>query len=239
MSANRISTRLLIPALLGLGALACADEAADRGENQRAKVAQLERQVASLRESYALARADAEEARRQLREIRARLEALGGAAALGSSEERIIDTAARLETVTAELARLRQSCMRLQASVNSYTQKVLMEDAAVRQELDNSLRDLDLALGLRQTPQNELAGSLDESTVLSIDSESGLIVINAGREAKVEVGMPMLISRGDQVIAKAVVTDVRKKVAGMLVRKHLNPGLLVSVGDRVTLTTND
>jgi len=237
MFAIRFSTCLLACTLAGMGMVARAD-VANSGEED-SKVAQLERRVASLRESYALARADADEARRQLRDIRARLEALGGAAALGSSEERLIDTASRLEATDAELTRLRQSAMQLSSAINAYMQGVLVEDAAARQALEASLRELDVALGLRQAPQDDLSGSLEEATILSIDSESGLIVINAGRDAKVEVGMPMLITRGDQEIAQAVVTDVRKKVSGLLVRKHRNPNLVVSVGDRVTLTTND
>lgn len=237
MFAIRFSTCLLACTLAGMGMVARADEAGSGGEDNKA--AQLERRVASLRESYALARADADEARSQLREIRARLEALGGAAALGSSEERLIDTASRLEATDAELARLRQCALQLSSAINAYMQGVLVEDAAARQALEASLRELDVALGLRQAPQDDLSGSLEEATILSIDSESGLIVINAGRDAKVEVGMPMLITRGDQEIAQAVVTDVRKKVSGLLVRKHRNPNLVVSVGDRVTLTTND
>lgn len=237
MFATRFSTCLLACTLAGMGMVARADEAGSGGEDNKA--AQLERRVASLRESYALARADADEARRQLREIRARLEALGGAAALGSSEERLIDTASRLEATDAELTRLRQCALQLSSAINAYMQGVLVEDAAARQALEASLRELDVALGLRQAPQDDLSGSLEEATILSIDSESGLIVINAGRDAKVEVGMPMLITRGDQEIAQAVVTDVRKKVSGLLVRKHRNPNLVVSVGDRVTLTTND
>ena len=51
--------------------------------------------------------------------------------------------------------------------------------------------------------------------------------------------MPMQVSRGDQAIARAIVTDVRKKVAGMLVQRQLNPGLSIAVGDRVSVTNND
>ena len=69
--------------------------AAEAGSGTEHKIAQLERQVATLREAYALARTDADEARRQMREVRARLEALGGTA-LGSSEERLIETIAQL-----------------------------------------------------------------------------------------------------------------------------------------------
>ena len=71
------------------------------------------------------------------------------------------------------------------------------------------------------------------------DRESGLIVINAGREAEIQVGMPMQITRGDQIIARAIVTDVRKKVAGLLVQKQVSNNLVVNVGDRVSVTTND
>ena len=221
--------------LLGCCWLACAAEA-DHGTQH--KISQLEKQVAVLKESYALARADADEARKQLRDIRARLEALGGAA-LGDSEERIIDTAAQLETAQQELDNVRQAAMRLASAISAYMNGALVEDASARQALEAALRDQEVALGMRLAPQDDLAGTPEDACVLSIDPESGLIVINAGREAKVRVGMPMEISRGDQVIARAIVTDVRKKVAGMLVQQHINRSLTITVGDHVSVTTNN
>ncbi len=208
------------------------------GQGTERNNGQLERQLATLRESYALARTDADEARAQLRDIRARLEALGGAG-LGESEQRIIDTTAQLEASRKENEQLRQSSMKLASAITTYMRGALVEDAQALMALEAALRDMDVALGLRQAPQSELSGTVDEAQVLSIDSESGLIVINAGREARVEVGLPMEITRGDQAIALAVVTDVRKKVAGMLVQKHLNPALVVQVGDRVSVRSND
>lgn len=227
-------TSLLIAALSSV-MLGHADEA---GSGTEHKIAQLERQVATLREAYALARADADEARRQLREIRARLEALGGTA-LGDSEEKLIETIAQLEAANAETELLKQAALNLAAAIESYTRGALVEDAVAKQGLDAALRELDVALGLRQAQPDELSGNMHEATILSIDSESGLIVINAGRAADIQVGMPMLITRGDQVIARAIVTDVRKKVAGLLVQKHVNASLSVEVGDRVSVTTND
>ncbi|MBQ3525228.1 MAG: hypothetical protein Q4A24_01235 [Akkermansia sp.] len=227
-------TSLLIAALSSV-MLGHADEA---GSGTEHKIAQLERQVATLREAYALARADADEARRQLREIRARLEALGGTA-LGDSEEKLIETIAQLEAANAETELLKQAALNLAAAIESYTRGALVEDAVAKQGLDAALRELDVALGLRQAQPDELSGNMHEATILSIDSESGLIVINAGRAADIQVGMPMQITRGDQVIARAIVTDVRKKVAGLLVQKHVNASLSVEVGDRVSVTTND
>ncbi len=212
--------------------------AAEAGSGTEHKIAQLERQVATLREAYALARADADEARRQMREVRARLEALGGTA-LGDSEERLIETIAQLDAATAETEQLRQAALTLASAIETYSRGALVEDAAARQGLDAALRELDVALGLRQAQQAPNSGNMHEATVLSIDSESGLIVINAGRDAEIQVGMPMQITRGDQIIARAIVTDVRKKVAGLLVQKQVSNNLVVNVGDRVSVTTND
>ena len=225
----------LLLAATGSMMLASADEA---GSGTEHKIAQLERQVAILREAYAIARADADEARRQMREVRARLEALGGTA-LGDSEERLIETIAQLDAATAETEQLRQAALNLAAAVDTYTRGALVEDEAARQGLDEALRELDVALGLRQAQQAPNSGTMHEDTVLSIDSESGLIVINAGRDADIQVGMPMQITRGDQIIARAIVTDVRKKVAGLLVQKQVSSNLVVNVGDSVSVTTND
>lgn len=236
MLTPRLNSVLLAIALCGAGAAAGEGEEGSGAAEHR--IAQLERQVATLRESYALSRADADQARRQLRDIRSRLEAIGGAA-LGSGEERLIDTVSQLEAANAELETLRQSALVLTSAVDAYVRGALVEDAAARQALEAALRQVEVALGLRQAPQNELAGTLTDARVLSIDSESGLIVINAGREAKVEVGMPMQITRGDQAIARAIVTDVRKTVAGLLVQRQLNTALSVEIGDSVSVTTND
>ncbi len=202
------------------------------------KIAQLERQNAVLRESYALARQDASDARSELREIRERLDALGGAA-LGQGEARLIETVAQLEATRADYETLRKIALNLSNTVAAYSQGALVEDANASLELEAALRELEVGLGYRTAPQNALAGNLNHSTVVSIDAESGLLVINAGQEAKIKVGMPMEIARGDQAIAYAVVTDVRKKVAGMLVQKRLSNSLDVKVGDSVSVKTID
>ena len=223
--------------LLLVGAVATVGAAeADRGTQHT--ISQLEKQLATLRESYALARADADRARTQLREIRTRLEALGGTS-LSDSEERLIDTAAQLEATRLENEQLRRAALRLTAAVNAYLNAPQQDDASTRRELEAALRDQELAMGMRMAPQDLLSGTPEDAQVLSIDSESGLIVINAGRDAKVRVGMPMQITRGDQIIANAIVTDVRKKVSGLLVQQHLNRRLSINVGDQVSVTTNN
>jgi hypothetical protein len=236
MNAAHLSSCLVTLATLAAGTCAGAGEGANGATDRR--IDQLERQVASLRESYMLARADADSARKQLREVSMRLEALGGTA-LGGQEEKLIEIASMLESTRTELDEVRQGSLRLAAAVAEYKRNAMVEDETARQTLETALQELEVALGLRQKQQSELDGTLDEAKVLSIDSESGLIVINAGRKGGVEVGMPMEISRGDQVIADTMVTDVRKSVSGLLVQRHLNPVLSIAVGDRVSVKTND
>ncbi len=236
MSAAHLSICSVALAVLAAGTCAGAGEGGNGATDRR--IDQLERQVASLRESYMLARADADAARKQLREVSMRLEALGGSA-LGGQEEKLIETAAMLESTRNELEEVRQGSLRLTAAVAEFKRSAMVEDETARLALETALQDMEVALGLRQKPQSEFDGTLDEAKVLSIDSESGLIVINAGRKGGVEVGMPMEISRGDQAIAQAMVTDVRKSVSGLLVQRHLNPVLSIAVGDRVSVKIND
>ena len=236
MTAAHLSSCLVALAALASGTCAGAGEGGNGATDRR--IDQLERQVASLRESYMLARADADAAREQLREVSMRLEALGGTA-LGGQEEKLIETAAMLESTRSELDEVRQGSLRLSSAVAEYKRSAIVEDEAARQSLESALQEMEIALGLRAKQQSEPDGTLDEAKVLSIDSESGLIVINAGRKGGVKVGMPMEISRGDQAIALTMVTDVRKSVSGLLVQRHLNPVLSIAVGDRVSVKTND
>ena len=236
MTAAHLSICTVALAAMAAGTCAGAGEGGNGATDRR--IDQLERQVASLRESYMLARADADAARKQLREVSVRLEALGGTA-LGGQEEKLIETAAMLESTRTELDEVRQGSLRLATAVAEYKRSAMVEDETARLALETALQDMEVALGLRQKPQSEFDGTLDEAKVLSIDSESGLIVINAGRKGGVEVGMPMEISRGDQAIAQAMVPDVRKSVSGLLVQRHLNPVLSIAVGDRVSVKTND
>ena len=236
MSAAHLSICSVALAVLAAGTCAGAGEGGNGATDRR--INQLERQVANLRESYMLARADADEARKQLREVSMRLEALGGTA-LGGQEEKLIEIASMLESTRTELDDVRQGSLRLAAAVAEYKRNAMVEDETARQALEAALQELEVALGLRQKQQSELDGTLDEAKVLSIDTESGLIVINAGSKGGVKVGMPMEITRGDQVIADTMVTDVRKSVSGLLVQRHLNPVLSIAVGDRVSVKIND
>ncbi len=213
-----------------------------QGDESRAdllrKIERLEKQNTTLKTSYIQARQDADRAESKLQEIRKRLEALGGSA-LGDSEQRLIDAMGNLEAANEELDILKKASVKLSSAVIAYMSQALTDDPAARSAVESALRETDVALGFRQAPSRDFAGTLDNASVLSIDSDSGLVVINVGRAGGLRVGMPVEISRGDQILANTIVTDVRKEVAGVLILKLLNPALMVAVGDRATVKTNE
>ncbi|OCA03319.1 hypothetical protein [Akkermansia glycaniphila] len=213
-----------------------------QGDESRAdllrKIERLEKQNTTLKTSYIQARQDADRAEGKLQEIRKRLEALGGSA-LGDSEQRLIDAMGNLEAANEELDILKKASVKLSSAVIAYMSQALTDDPAARSAVESALRETDVALGFRQSPARDFAGTLDNASVLSIDSDSGLVVVNVGREGGLRVGMPVEISRGDQILANTIVTDVRKEVAGVLILKLLNPALMVAVGDRATVKTNE
>ncbi len=219
-----------------LSQIAYAAEDGESTAELKRKIERLEKQNASLRVSYAQARKDADEAASKLVEIRSRLEALGGAA-LGSSEERLVQAVSDLEVLNKKVQDLEQSSVKLSGAVIAYMKQVVSEDSAARMAVETALRELDAVLGFRQAPMRDGAGNLAEANVLSIDSESGLLVLNAGRSAGMRVGMPLSVYRGAQTIGEAIVTDVRKEVCGALIRELQQPDEPVRVGDSVSVKT--
>ena len=103
--------------LVGLGgALQGAEE--DTAALTR-RIERLEKQNAALKASYVQARSDADKAAAQLVDIRSRLEALGGAA-LGNSEERLIQAMADIEAFNDRVQRLEQASVKLSGAILAY-----------------------------------------------------------------------------------------------------------------------
>lgn len=217
--------------------MAFAQEEGNQAELMR-RIERLEKQNATLRTSYTQARQDAESAEAKLQEIKARLEALGGAA-LGEEEERIVQAVADLDLANQRIQALESSSVKLSGAIIAYMKQALTEDSAARASVETSLREVDAALGLRQEPVRDGAGTLAEAQVLSMDSDSGLLVLNVGREVGIRVGMPLKVLRGTQTIADAIVTDVRKEVAGALIQKLQSSTDPVKVGDSASVKTNE
>lgn len=236
----------MLSSLLRLGAFSlialavmgiCQAEESKEAEMQR-KIERLEKQNNVLRNSCAQAQKEAAESAEKFAEVRRRLEALGGAT-LGGSEERLVRATADIEVLNERIKKVEEAAVRLSGTIIAYMKQAVAEDPQTRANLESKLRELDMVLGLRQQPVREGAGSLANANVISIDSESGLVVLNVGTVTGLRVGMPLRISRGEQIIGEAIVCDVRKGIAGALVQKLESPSELVRVGDSAAVKTID
>ncbi len=223
--------------ILIAGTIAWGQEGADQAELKR-RIERLEKQNETLRASYAQARIDADKAKSELIEIRNRLEALGGAA-LGASEDRLIQAVIRIKELDEKCQALEKASVSLCVAVVAYMKQAVSEDGETRKTLESAMRYVDSLLGIKPKPVLESTGNLAQSLVLSIDSESGLIVLNAGKTAQMQVGMPIVVTRGAQTIGEAIITDVRKNVSGALIQKLQEPTEPVRVGDSASVKTNN
>lgn len=233
-----VPSRFIAAAALGLLAVG----GTCRG--QEARVAELEKALASLQDrNAALQRSLAEsnqaekQATEQLNQIRERLEALGKNL-LDGGDDRLIKAAGDIEVTKEQLAGLQGAASRLSSSVTDYLRQAVVSDPDARLRVETSLRELDAVLGLRQKPRPDVrTGSLQQASIVSIDQTSGLLVLNVGESQGARIGMSFQLSRANQPYGKAILADVRPGVSGAFVERLDRPSESARQGDIATLET--
>lgn len=188
-------------------------------EDLQSTIAELRDQNRTLQRSLTEANRSAAQASEQLAQVRLRLEALGKNL-LDGGNDRLVQAAADLELSKERTAELEGAVMRLTAAVADYLRLAVVSDPDARARLETSLRELDSLLGLRQKPRAEVKiGSLQRADIVSIDQESGMIVLNLGENQGAKIGMSFRLSRGQQAYGKAIIADVRKAVSGAFIEQ--------------------
>jgi hypothetical protein len=227
-----------VAAALGLLAAAgmCAPQTPDAEQLQQALLeAQEQNQV--LQRSLAEANRGEKQANEQLAQVRQRLEALGKNL-LDGGDDRLIQAAADLQIANERISELESVVTRLAASVNDYLRQAVVSDPDARLRVETSLRELDVVLGLRQKPRPDVrTGSLQQARIVSLDQESGMLVLNIGESQGARIGMTFRLARGQQPYGKAILADVRKGVSGLFVESLDNPVETPRPGDLAILET--
>jgi hypothetical protein len=183
-------------------------------EDLQEALANLQGQNRALQRSLAEANRGEKLASEQLAQVRLRLEALGKNLFDGG-DDRLVRAAADLEISKERLTGLETTAMRLTAAVVDYLRQAVVSDPDARMRVETSLRELDAILGLRQKPRSTVqSGSLQQAKVVSIDQESGMLVLNLGENQGAKIGMNFRLMRGQQPYGKAILADVRKAVSG-------------------------
>lgn len=204
----------------------------------RQEVARLQQQNKNLQRSLMEANRSQRETSEQLDQVRTRLAALGKNL-LDGGDERLIQAAADLQIANERLAALEQSSARLMGTVSTYLREAVVSDPETRIRVETCLRELDAVLGLRQKPRPDVrTGSLKRSRIVSIDQESGMLVLNIGERQGARIGMTFRLVRGQDPYGSAILADLRQGVSGIFI-ESLDEGETISPrpGDLAILQT--
>lgn len=229
-------------AALGLLAMVVPCE----GQEDAVNVAKLQDLVNDLREeNRSLQRAliesnKAEKASTdQLNQVRERLEALGKNL-LDGGDDRLLQAAADLQIANERIAELEAAAVRLSASVTDYLRQAVVSDPDARVRVETAMRELDSISGLRQKPRPDIrTGDLQRAQIVSLDQESGMLVLNLGESQGATIGMTFRLMRGQQSYGKAILADVRQGVSGAFVEQIDSKENTPRLGDTAVLLTQN
>ncbi len=220
-----LNSRLLLAlaALTGMaGAGMAQPPAGEAGRVARLEqqVAQLNRRNAALSESLVAANQREKECADSLARIRLRLEALGKNL-IDGGDDRLVQAVADLEVMKGRIRELEEAALRLSGGVQMYLKTAVVADPDARAAVEARLRELEALVGLRNGPRAQVdLGNLRRGKVVSIDSESGLLVLNVGEKAGARIGMVFRLERGERLVGEAVVAETRDVISGLLIQ-HL------------------
>jgi hypothetical protein len=224
-------------AALGLVASAGVGSAQEVGKVQELEraIANMRAQNQSLRESLVEARRGEKESADALALVRTRLAALGKNL-LDGGNERLVQAMADIQVIQEQTAGVEASARGLQAAVREYLRNAVTSDPDARLRVETSLRELDVALGLTQKPLPDIrTGSLQRAKVVSIDSESGLLVLNVGEKEGARIGMTFRLLRGEKALGEIVLVDVRKDVCGAFIENIQDQSQNARLGDEASV----
>jgi hypothetical protein len=220
---------------LSAGAWTCAAQGTDAATLQ-ATVESLRERNESLEKSLLQANRAEKEASEQLASVRLRLEALGRDL-LDGGEARLVEATADRQVLAGRVSNLEGASSHLISAVADYLRQAVAADPDARLRVETAMRELDEVLGLRQKPAPATAGSAGQAKVVSIDPESGLLVLNVGEAQTARIGSSYRLVRGEQPFGSVIVADVRRNVCGAFV-EELDPGQgPVRLGDTAILIT--
>ena len=191
----------------------------------------------TLNESLAIANAESELFRRQYGEQKLKMEALG-LESVGDNkealEQRLLKAVRDLGLVREEKDKLAEKLVALTEAVFVYLKAAPVSNPQIRMDVEAQMRSANQLLD-----DNKAAASavpmldLNGGTVVSVKEEISLLVANIGSKNGVKIGMPFQVTRGNKVVAKARVIDVRDRISGAVIEDLASATSTVKIGDHL------
>ena len=194
--------------------------------------------IHALTESLAVANAEHEVIRRDYLDLKMRMEALG-LASVGDNkealEQRLLKSVSDLKLLRDEKDKTAERMVALSETVLLYMKTASSADPQIRLEIEAQLRAANEAVADTSAKDNGAttapAGVLTNAQVISVKDDLSLVISNVGNQQGVKIGMPFLIQRGDHLVARARVVDVREKISGAIIEDYGSNTEKVKVGD--------
>jgi hypothetical protein len=202
-------------------------------EELRRELSLSQETVQTLTTSLAESNAEAELFRRKFADLQLRMEALGLASASkdrAKLEQRLLTAVSDLQLAQKERDQYRDQMMQLSETMLRYLKTAEGGDPQARMDVETQLRSMNALVdkSAKAQPQN---GSLLDGSVISVKEEWSFVVGNFGAREGVKIGMPLRVKRGDDVVAKLRVVDVRERICGAVIQESGKEK--IKVGDRL------
>ena len=202
-------------------------------EELRRQLSLSQETVQTLTTSLAESNAEAELFRRKFADLQLRMEALGLASASkdrAKLEQRLLTAVSDLQLAQKERDQYRDQMMQLSETMLRYLKTAEGGDPQARMDVETQLRSMNALVdkSTKAQPQN---GSLLDGSVISVKEEWSFVVGNFGAREGVKIGMPLRVKRGDDVVAKLRVVDVRERICGAVIQESGKEK--IKVGDRL------
>ncbi|PYM01129.1 MAG: hypothetical protein DMF19_07235 [Verrucomicrobia bacterium] len=202
-------------------------------EELRRQLSLSQETVKMLTTSLAESNAEAELFRRKFADLQLRMEALGLASASkdrGKLEQRLLTAVSDLQLAQKERDQYRDQMMQLSETMLRYLKTTEGGDAQARMDVEAQLRGMN-ALVEKSTKAQPQNGSLLDGSVISVKEEWSFVVGNFGAREGVKIGMPLRVKRGEDVVARLRVVDVRERICGAVIQESGKEK--IKVGDRL------
>jgi hypothetical protein len=202
-------------------------------EELRRQLSQRQQTVQTLTNSLAESNAEAELFRRKFADLELRMEALGLASASkdrAKLEQRLLTAVSDLQLAQKERDQYRDQMMQLSEAMLRYLKTAQGGDAQARMDMEAQLRSMN-ALVDKSGKAQPATGSLLDGSVIGLKEEWSFVVGNFGAREGVKIGMPLRVKRGDDVVARLRVVDVRERICGAIIQESGKEK--IKVGDRL------
>lgn len=210
-------------------------------DNQRLRteLEQRETIIRLLTENLAIARTESELFQRKWSDVQLRAQTLGVNFADGSAtqaQRQFVESVRALYLAEAERQQLAEQLRRLLTAVERRGDVTdeLARTKALLAATEPSASD---GKGERSAAGRRVDGTLESATVLDVNPDLRLVVLDVGLLEGARVGMPLVVLRDDRVVAELRIAEVRKHICGALI-EQVEKKVTLKAGDKARVTKN-